>query len=356
LVLELFISGGAFNARSLIKGHYEVFFSAYLASEKKTPQNEPNYQNFLAYLTASKLPSKDLRSFENSFVLFSVATSTTKVVEDFCRKLNFLVLSFFEELLVFDLFVVESIKAEAYNFERPFIVFREDVLARLKRGTQKRLKAKENENEPCVTAVKDWSGSFPFFGFGGRSSSRSYQNQFLVHLAGHGTQLHSFECEDELLRVLNCLQRQPFVLNPSYKNVWLPRNKSNVLWLADNPESLDLEAASSELLEQGTALKVPTAEQLSEYRAIRNRVTSSYETPSGNIPKALREEWHEVLLQKTSHIFSKEDVTAYNEHKSLKKRFASLESKNTLFNALVDVYSQGIFESPTALFFEYFLD
>jgi hypothetical protein len=130
MLLETFINSGSPAVTANVKKAYIKFFDEFLAvSSEKTI---PTMEFFEKYLLKKNYNKLVIATLVNAFVGFSVSNEALAKINIFEKKINYLILGFYEELESFDIFVVRSLKVTEYSYKRPFILFKNEILEEIK--------------------------------------------------------------------------------------------------------------------------------------------------------------------------------------------------------------------------------
>lgn len=102
-------------------------------------------------------------------------------------------------------------------------------------------------------------------------------------------------------------------------------------------------------------IKVPSPSELLNYKVLKNSVRIELLSKAGNIPKGLVKNYEANLLEKTKHIFTKENVDAYKSKKIFEKQLSGLTAIKPKILRLELLFELG-YGKAKSIFFEYFLD
>ena len=322
---------------------------------KPKERNSPNIQNYKKFLLSNlrkyKLSKNEVSQFLSDYIIFILSDSARKKVHMFEKRISSFILAFYQEIEPLSIFQVEHLKLNQYGFTQPFVILKSEILEEIKWIQQ--MKTKE-QSWPSLLPLNKWSGKYPSFNYGGMLSNKFDKLNQLVHVKPHII-LQDFIINRRLFSVINKLQEQPFKLNPIYHNIEKHENPYNLLWNKDvGYITQSISNIQHEINIQTQKLKVPTKDEMLEYKEIKQQIEIKFSNKSGILPKSNLVEFKAELFERTKHIFNADDICAYKTRKTLQKRLTSELSFLPKFDRIKIIYEVGFLDSM--LYFEYFLD
>ena len=116
----------------------------------------------------------------------------------------------------------------------------------------------------------------------------------------------------------------------------------------------NIQNIKNEIASADVGIKKPTRQELVQFEEIVARIEVDFLNDKGRVPKSKLADFLKLKEEKTSHIFSPENVIAYKKKKKLKKQLNAERAIIPKFNRMKVIYEVGFLD--TNLYYEYFID